>query len=67
MNIYETDPDNFWTGVSKEITEADGCPVGWTRIAPPDLQEGQLARLDGIVWTVWNQRPTKVTPVTEEV
>lgn len=52
MLIYQILPSGE-LGDNREISFADGCPVGWTRKVPPlEIPTGQVALWNGADWRI---------------
>lgn len=51
MLIHQYDSNRIYTGVSREIADADPCPIGWTRAVLPELPQGKVARFNGTGWS----------------
>lgn len=60
QTIYEISSNNYWTGISKEIEDATGCDINWTRTAVPSLSEGEFAVFESGNWLVTSTHPSKV-------
>lgn len=52
MLIHQIGPGGYWTGASREISDKQGVPKGWTRCPLPELSQGMFAAWGGQGWTV---------------
>lgn len=64
--FYELDRYNIYTGRSVERSEKEPLLAGYTRIAPPTLQPGEMAQLRGHVSVVIDSVPDSDTIRTLE-
>jgi hypothetical protein len=65
MLIYEMNDSGQWTGVSRDISETEGSPRGWTSSPPPgNIPSGMVAVWTGGSWVV--SSPALPTPVTSD-
>lgn len=55
--IYETDEQRVFTGATREIPLSGGAPLGWTRLAPPEIPAGKFARWLGSSWEILDEYP----------
>lgn len=62
VTICALDANGYFTGASREIGPADGCPVGWVRAPVPELSEGEFARWTGGAWEVGVTAPPPPAP-----
>lgn len=67
--IYQYDSRKVYTGTSKQIADVAGAPLGWTRLEPPAIGEGERAVFSGQSgWQVVTSEPDyPPAPVPESV
>lgn len=66
MIYYLFDAQRIFTR-AVECSKYDPVPPDSTRVAPPDLADGQLAQWTGRGWAVLGERPTPPEPTPDSV
>lgn len=64
QTIYQYDGENIYTGVSQEIADDAGCPLGWTFSVPPQIPDGKFAYYLPTDWVIIDERPAPPIPPT---
>jgi len=67
VTIYQFDSRRVFTGVSRETMGNAGVPLGWTRLAPPQLAEGEWAVFRGSKWETVTVEPAFPVPVLPQI
>lgn len=57
QTIYQYDGNNVYTGISQQIVDDAGCPLGWTFSVPPVIPEGKYAYYLPPDWIIIDQYP----------
>jgi hypothetical protein len=57
QTIYQYDGNNIYTGVSEQIADDAGCPLGWTFSVPPPIPAGKYAYYLAPDWIIIDQYP----------
>jgi hypothetical protein len=66
--IYQYKTNGVFTGETREITEMEGIPIGWTSSVPPEVPDGYFALFSGPDWTMIDHEPgIAVAQVVEPV
>jgi len=55
--IYQYNAFSVYEGVSRDIGDADPCPLGWVWVAPPTVPEGKFAYFRGPDWIIIDEYP----------
>jgi predicted AlkP superfamily phosphohydrolase/phosphomutase len=58
--IYHYDTMKIFDGLTREITDMEGAPIGWTFDEPPTVPEGKFACFVGPGWQVIDEYPVNV-------
>jgi hypothetical protein len=67
VTIYHYDTMKVFDGLTREITEMEGAPVGWTFDEPPTAPDGKFVCFVGPGWTIMDEYPVnfEVDPSTQ--
>ncbi|CAB5170565.1 hypothetical protein UFOVP155_31 [uncultured Caudovirales phage] len=57
ITIYHYDIQNFFDGLTREITEEEGAPLSWTFTPVPETPDGKFAYFVGPDWIVIDEKP----------
>ena len=63
--IYHFDADRIWDNQTREISDAEGAPHGWTFERPPQVPKGKFASFFGPEWVIIDARPEPPEPVQD--
>lgn len=63
--IYHFDHNRVWDGHTREITDMEGAPIGWTFEPPPEVPSGKFATFFGPEWIIIDEYPISVLPAKE--
>ena len=63
ITIAQFDSKRIFTGNTREITEKQGAPMGWTRLPLPEIPEGKFAMFMGTEWRIIDEYPVDPPPV----
>lgn len=64
--IYRFKDNGVFSGETREITDMEGAPVGWTFCEPPTIPSGHYALFSGPDWVIIDYdlpMPAPVEPV----
>jgi hypothetical protein len=60
--IYQLDASQVYQGVSRDIGDADPCPLGWVWVTPPTVPDGKFAYFRGPDWIIIDEYPGSYPP-----
>ena len=55
--IYRYKSNGVFSGETREITDMEGAPIGWTFSEPPQVADGHYAFFSGPDWIVIDHVP----------
>jgi hypothetical protein len=62
ITIYHYDIQNYFDGLTQEITEEQGAPPSWTFTPVPPIPDGKYAYFIGPNWIIVDEKPPLPTP-----
>jgi hypothetical protein len=66
ITIYHYDIQNFFDGLTREITEEEGAPLSWTFTPVPEIPDGKFAYFVGPDWIIVAEKPPLPNPKPPE-
>jgi hypothetical protein len=63
--IYHFGHNRIWDGVTREITNEEGAPIGWTFEQPPEVPDEKFATFFGPEWVIIDAYPSSALPEKE--